>query len=528
MRAAAARVRRRPPYPAPGFGSLATGAAAGPPELVLLPRQRDNDGHADAAPADPRAPGYVGSVLIIVQNLPVPFDRRVWLECQTLVAAGYQVSVICPKGPGDPPYQLLEGVHLYKYPPAPPTEGFVDYVTEFAWSWLATAWLSVKVWRREGFDVIQACNPPDTYWALALPYKLFGKRFVYDQHDLCPEVYTSRFRSNASPKVLRALRGLERMTYAVADRVVSTNESYKRHAIDQGRLDSGSVTVVRSGPDTTRMAPGLQHPELLAGHEHLVCYLGVMGPQDGVDGLLHMWNTFVHDLGRKDALLALLGFGDSVPQLKALTEELGLTDHVVFAGRADPAMISAYLSTASVGVCPDPPSPLNNVSTMNKVMEYMAFGLPVVGFDLHESKVSAGDAGVFLAGGDVNAMAATVAALLDDHEERARLGGLARARAAGVLDWRWQAPHYIRVFDGLRGAARDLVVFPHKDGSGRFHTARERRAAERRAAPRRAAERDSADRRAQPDRRDAAFALIDAAFPPAIASPVPDRRTPPS
>ena len=231
-------------------------------------------------------------VLIIVQNLPVPFDRRVWLECQTLRAAGYRVSVICPKGPGDPAYELYEGIHLYKYAPAPAAEGLRGYAVEFAWSWLRTAALSVRVLRDQGFDVIQACNPPDTYWALALPYKLLRKRFVYDQHDLCPEVYASRFGTAARPGLTRGLRLLERMTYRVADHVISTNGSYKSIAMSRGGRSEPDVTIVRSGPDTSRMKPSAPSPELANGRKHLATYLGVMGPQDGVDGLLRTWTSW--------------------------------------------------------------------------------------------------------------------------------------------------------------------------------------------------------------------------------------------
>lgn len=421
-----------------------------------------------------------GRVLIVVQNLSVPFDRRVWLECQTLVAAGYGVSVICPKGPGDPSYEVLEGVHLHKYRPAPAAGGLGGYALEFVWCWVLTALLSVRVLLHEGFDVLQTCNPPDTYWALALPYKLLGKRFVYDQHDLCPEVYLSRFGASGSSLLLRGLRLLERANYRTADHVISTNGSYREIAMSRGRKAPAAVTVVRSGPDTSRMKPGPRDPALAHGRSYLACYLGVMGPQDGVDVLLRSWDVLVHEMGRDECHLALLGFGDCYEDLVRLASELDLDGHVTFTGRAGPEMVSHYLSSADLGVCPDPHSPLNDVSTMNKTMEYMAFGLPVVSFDLAESVVSAGDAAVFVEAGEA-AFAKAVATLLDDPDQRAELGCRARRRAVQVLDWRVQARRYVSVYDRLRRLPeRDLIVLPDSVEAGRFLAFPERRHEDRR------------------------------------------------
>lgn len=422
-----------------------------------------------------------GRVLIVVQNLSVPFDRRVWLECQTLVAAGYGVSVICPRGPDDASYEVLEGVHLHKYRPAPTAGGLAGYALEFVWCWLMTALLSVRVLVHEGFDVLQTCNPPDTYWALALPYKLLGKRFVYDQHDLCPEVYASRFGAEQSSLLLRGLRLLERANYRAADHVISTNGSYREMALTRGHKAPAEVTVVRSGPDTSRMRPGGRDGELARGRPYLACYLGVMGPQDGVDVLLRSWAVLVHEMGRDDCHLALLGFGDCYDDLVRLATELHLDGHVTFTGRAGPEVVSHYLSSADLGVCPDPHSPLNDVSTMNKTMEYMAFGLPVVSFDLPESVVSAGEAAIFVEG-DETAFAKAVDALLDDPDRREELGARARARAVQVLDWRLQARRYVQVFDRLRKLSeRDLVVLPDAVAVGRFLAFPERRHRQRRA-----------------------------------------------
>ncbi|MGY1699102.1 glycosyltransferase family 4 protein [Geodermatophilus sp. SYSU D00766] len=387
-------------------------------------------------------------VLVIVQNLPVPLDRRVWLECQALVADGIGVSVICPKGPGDPSFAVIDGVPVYKYRPAPETSGALSYLVEFVYCWVRTALLSLRVWRRDGFSVIQACNPPDTYWLLARLWRTRGVRFVYDQHDLNPEVFRSRF---GEPQGLRArleygvLTWLERSTYRAADEVISTNESYRRVAVTRGRRDPAHVTVVRSGPDTSRMRP--RPPEPALRHDRsLLVYLGIMGPQDGVDIALHAMAELVHARGRDDVHLALLGFGDSLEDLRRLATELRLDQHVTFTGRADAEMVARYLSTAVIGLCPDPSSPLNDVSTMNKVMEYMSFAVPVVAFDLTETRVSAGDTGVLV---DPRAGAAgladAVAALLDDPGRRIALSLAARQRAVEDLDWAQQAVRYVGV-----------------------------------------------------------------------------------
>lgn len=402
-----------------------------------------------------------GHVLIIVQNLPVPLDRRVWLECQALTDAGYQVSVICPKGPGDPGYQELSGVHLYKYAPPPQARGALGYLLEFVYCWLRTAKLSLKVWRRAPFQVIQACNPPDTYWALARLWRGRGVRFVFDHHDLNPEVFRSRFgepEGIAGRAQLAGLYWLERKTFHTADRVISTNQSYQRIAWERGNVPVEHTTVVRSGPDTSVMRPGTPSPELLNGRSHLVAWLGIMGPQDGVDGVLEVARKVVFDHGRTDVQFALLGFGDCLEELKAQCTSLGLDPYVTFTGRVGPPEIAAYLSTASVGLSADPLSPLNDVSTMNKTMEYMAYALPVVAYRLTETVVSAGECAVYLEPGDVTGFASALVDLLDDPDRRLRLGRAGRARAEQVLDWRPQAAAYVGVYDSLFGVEPEPVV----------------------------------------------------------------------
>jgi glycosyltransferase involved in cell wall biosynthesis len=413
-------------------------------------------------------------VLVIVQNLPVPLDRRVWLECQELRAAGYDVSVICPKGPGDHSREVIDGVRIFKYQPPPQAEGILGYLLEFVYCWLRTALLSRAVWRRQHFQVIQACNPPDTYWALARLWRRRGVRFVFDQHDLNPELFLSRF---GNPRTLmerlqyRGLLWLEAMTYRTADRVVSTNESYRRIALTRGRLASDDVTVVRSGPDTRVMRPVLPPEDAPAPERHSLVYLGIMNPQDGVDLVLEVMDELVHRRGRTDVEATLLGFGDCYEELREQCTEMGLDDVVTFTGRADAGMIAEHLSRATVGLCPDRKTPLNDVSTMNKTMEYMAYALPSVSFDLVETRVSGGDSCFYVPSGDVSAFADAVEQLLDDPPLRLDMARYARERVCRHLDWRAQADAYVGVYDGLFGIPTRIRL-PHPrvgDGSGRSY-----------------------------------------------------------
>jgi glycosyltransferase involved in cell wall biosynthesis len=391
----------------------------------------------------------VTRVLIIVQNLPVPFDRRVWLECQALVSAGHRVAVVCPKGDGDPAYQVVDTVELHKYRPYAPGGSKAGFVTEYAYSFLATAWLTFRARRSGRFGVLQACNPPDIFWPIALALRgLDRTRFVFDHHDLCPELYESRFPDG--PRLpYRMLRALERRTHRTADHVISTNESYRDVAVKRSGKPAADVTVVRTGPDPERLRRGPASPELLRGRRFLAAYIGVMGPQDGVDIVVRAADVVVHQLGRDDIAFTLIGKGDCYEDLVAMRDGLGLAGHVEFTGRAPDDFVARILSTADVGLSPDPKNPLNDVSTMNKTMEYMAFELPVVAFDLHETRVSAGDAGVYIAPNDIDDYAAAIVKLMDDEPRRSHLGKLGRARVERELAWSHQRRAYLEVYRGL-------------------------------------------------------------------------------
>lgn len=380
--------------------------------------------------------------LILVQNLPLPGDRRVWLECKSLRDAGFDVAAITPSGPGDAPYQLLEGVHLFKYKPPKDAGSTLSFIWEFIYCWVQTLMLTVRVWKRIGkFDVIQSCNPPDTFFLIALLFRPFGVKFVFDQHDLNPEVYESRFKKRGI--FYAGLKILERLTYKSADEVVVTNESYAEVANRRGRVPRDRITVVRTGPDTNILTPREPDPKLKNGRDYLVHFHGVMGPQDGVDLVIEAARILVFDRGRTDIHFSVLGKGDSWAELTEMMNSYSLSGHVYMPGRVSDSELFAHLSTADLGLSADPPNPLNDVSTMNKTMEYMAFGVPVVAFDLKETRVSAGSSAVYVETPTAAAYADEIERLLAEPELRRKLSEEGTARARSVLDWKFQETGYV-------------------------------------------------------------------------------------
>ncbi|CAL9335950.1 glycosyltransferase family 4 protein [Streptomyces sp. enrichment culture] len=372
--------------------------------------------------------------LILVENLSVPFDRRVWQECTTLRDAGWEVHVVCPRGEkrDTEPEAVIDGVRIHRYPLRAATGGPAGYLREYA----TALWHTLRLARTVGpVDVVHACNPPDLLFLPALWLKRRGARFVFDQHDLVPELYLSRF-GRGKDLLYRAVCALERRTYRAADIVLATNESYRDVAVRRGGRRPEEVFVVRSAPQTDRFRPVPPEPELKRGKPHLLCYLGVMGPQDGVDYALRALAKLRDEIGRSDWHAVFVGAGDAFDAMVELSRRLGLTEQVQFTGRVPDADLVRYLSTADVCLSPDPRNPLNDVSTMNKVLEYMAMGRPIVSFDLKEARVSAGEAAVYAPANDESEFARLVALLLDDPEQRARMGKIGQERIGGPLSWR--------------------------------------------------------------------------------------------
>jgi glycosyltransferase involved in cell wall biosynthesis len=405
-----------------------------------------------AAGSRPGKPGQHGEprrVLIVVENLPVPFDRRVWNEATTLKAAGYEVTVICPAmKPHLTKYEVIEGIHIYRHWLPIQARGCRGYFLEYSVALLMEFWVASRVFIKHGFDVIHACNPPDTIFLLALPFRIvFGRRFLFDHHDLNPELYIAKF--GRADLAYRLLMLFERWTFRAADVSIATNESYRRIAIDRGGMAPDKVFVVRSGPNLKRFQTAQPDPALLNGRGHLVAYVGTMGQQEGIHYLLEAALQIRDRHGRRDVIYRLVGDGPEVGRLKDLTRQMGLENDVFFEGRVSDQAMMTVLATASVCVNPDEYNELNDKSTMNKIMEYMAASRPVVQFDLTEGRVSAGEASDYARPNDAADMADKIVALLDDPERRQRMGEIGRRRIVEELSWEHEAPKLLAAYDAL-------------------------------------------------------------------------------
>lgn len=394
-------------------------------------------------------------ILILVENLSVPFDRRVWQEAQALTGAGFCVTVISPMGAGQDtaPDVVIEGIRILRYPLRPATGGPKGYLREYTLALWHTLRLAIKVRREHRIDVVQACNPPDLLFLIALILRPGGTRFVFDHHDLVPELFLSRF-AGGGRLLYRMTRFVERLTFAAADAVIATNESYRSVAINRGGMSPDRVTVVRSAPDLNRFVPRQPDPGLRRGKRHLLAYLGVMGPQDGVDHALRAAQLLRDEIGRDDFHCVFMGSGDVFEDMVALRDELGIADIVDLPGRVPDEFVQRCLSSADVCLSPDPRNPLNNVSTMNKVVEYMAMGRPVVSFDLVEARVSAGEAALYVPADDDLDFAKAIDSLLDSPAVCRRMGELGRRRVERELSWEVSCRALVEFYERLLGVVR--------------------------------------------------------------------------
>jgi len=391
-------------------------------------------------------------VLIVVENLPVPFDRRVWQEATTLARAGAVVSVICPKNKGyEESYQFLDGVHIHRHPLPPEGDGAVGYLIEYASALFWETLLAWSIFFRRGFDTLQGCNPPDLIFLIAWQFKLFGVRFIFDHHDINPELYEAKYGKRGF--FWKLLCRLEKISFASARVVISTNDSYRAVALGRGGKTPDDVFVVRSGPNLERLRCQEPRPALKNGRQYLVGYVGVMGQQEGIDLLLEAVRIIVHERGRRDIQFCLVGGGPSLAFLQALSEELGLAEYVTFTGRAPDETLFAVLSTSDVCVNPDRVNPMNDLSTMNKILEYMAFAKPIVQFEVKEGRYSAEEASLYAAANDAADFADKVLALLADEQDRRRRGEFGRKRVREALSWEHQIPTLIAAYERC-GAGR--------------------------------------------------------------------------
>ncbi len=386
-------------------------------------------------------------VLILVENLPSPFDRRVWQEATTLLANGYQVSIICPTGKGyEKRIEVIDGIHIYRYHLPLEAEGAKGYAVEYSLALFHTFRLAWKVLFKHGFDVIHACNPPDLLFLIGGFFKLFGgKRFVFDHHDINPELYEAKF--NRRDFFYKLMILFERWSFKTADVSIATNESYKKIAIERGGMPADKVYVVRSGPKLDRLRILPAKPELKCGKKFMVGYVGVMGAQEGIDLLLQSAQHLIKNMGRTDVHFGLVGGGTSLDAMKQMAKDMGIADYVTFTGRAPDQELLDMLNTSDVCVNPDVANEMNDKSTMNKIMEYMALGKPIVQFDLTEGKVSAQKASLYAKKNDPVDMAIKIAELLDDPEQRREMGEFGRNRVVNELEWEYEAPKLLACYD---------------------------------------------------------------------------------
>ncbi len=375
------------------------------------------------------------SILIIVENLTVPLDRRVWQEACALRDAGYTVSVICPKGGKyTAPYELLDGVHVFRHPLPFEARGPLGYIVEYGSALAFEFALSVKAYFKVGFDVVQACNPPDLLFLIGGFWKyLFGKPFIFDHHDINPELYEAKFGKRGPMHALMGI--LERMTFRVADVSLATNESFRDIAVERGGMDRDRVFIVRSVPDTSRFKRIEPDAALKNGRKHLVGFVGIMGAQDGVDLMVEAMYTIVHEYRRQDVQALIVGSGTELAALQALSKERGLEDYITFPGFQSGQSLLQAMSTFDVGVIPDPKNVYNDKISMNKVFEYMTLGIPFVGFDLVEGRKMAADAALYADCNSPRLLAHRMLHLIDDPELRTRTAATGVARAKALLRW---------------------------------------------------------------------------------------------
>jgi len=377
-------------------------------------------------------------VLIVVENLPLPFDRRVWQQARTLKAAGAKVSIICPTGTGhEARREVIEGIDIHRHPlPLEASNSVLGFLAEYG---AALLWETVLAWRihfKRRIDVIQGCNPPDLIFLVALPFKLFGVRYIFDHHDINPELFEAKFGKRGLFWQLLVL--FEKLSFKAADVVIATNQSYRQIAIARGRMPPERVHVVRSGPDLSRLKSVPQVERWKNGRAHMVGYVGVMGKQEGIDLLIDAVEHLVRNMKREDIQFVLVGGGPALAEMQALAAARGLGDFITFTGRAPDSDLLEVLSTMDLGVNPDRVNAMNDKSTMNKIMEYMTLAKPMVQFEVTEGRFSAQDASLYAKPNDPVDLAQKIVALVDDPAQRASMGAYGRQRVVNELGWQHQ------------------------------------------------------------------------------------------
>lgn len=385
-------------------------------------------------------------VLMLVENLPVPFDRRVWQEATTLAQAGYAVSVICPKGKGfDADHEVIDGIEIHRHDLPFEGRGAIGFAVEYGAALLHEFRLAWRVWRKRRFDVMHVANPPDLLFLAALPYKLAGVRLIFDHHDLTPELYQQKFGKKGIGWAL--MRLTEWFSFKAADVVISTNRSYRQIAIERGGTKPEDIFIVRSSPKAELMRLTPPDPEIRAKASTILGYVGIMGSQDGIDILLRILEMLISRHGLTDFHAVLVGEGPELEKSQRLAEELGLGRHVTFTGYLYGERLHRTMSSIDIGLCPDPFNEYTRRCTMNKIMEYMAFGKPLVQFNLDEGRYSAQEASLYAEPGDMDGFAQRIMDLVRDPERREQMGRYGRERVESVLNWSVESPNLLAAYD---------------------------------------------------------------------------------
>lgn len=385
-------------------------------------------------------------ILMLLENNPYPQDGRVRREAQSLTKAGYRVTVISPRASEQPWRDIIDGVRVYRFPAPPEADGFLGYLWEYGYAMMALFLVSVWVFLRSGFDVVHTHNPPDTLVFIAGFYKLFGKKFVYDHHDLSPEMYWALFGDKGNSLVHKILLWLEKLSCRLADHIIATNGSYKTVEMERDGVLEERITIVRNGPDLNRLREVAVDPALKQLGKTTICYVGDMGHHDGVDYLLRALKHLAENLNRPDFFCVLVGDGDAWPGLKLLAKELNLTDYVLFTGKVPHTKVARYLSAADICVAPEPSNDYNDRSTMIKMTEYLALGKATVAFDLPEHRVTAQDAALYAHPNDELDFAQKIIELMDDPARRQHMGKIGKQRIKTELAWPHQEKHLLNAY----------------------------------------------------------------------------------
>lgn len=427
---------------------------------MSLPEPRMRAERMPAGPPPPAAAGNAATrarrrgrgarrILIVIENVPLARDHRAVKQVESLLGAGYQVSVISQRHADNRRFRNRERLRLYEYPPPRESSGKLSFLYEYGYSLLAGSALALRDFLAHGFAAIQTGHPPDLYFLLALPFKLAGRRFVVDQRDLSPEVFADRYGRDTGP-LPWLLRRLERRSWRLADHVLCVNRTLRSVIVQRGALSPDSVSVVGNGPVLSRTTPRPPRLDIKNGRRFLACWVGLMGPQDHVDLALSAIHHVVHTLARDDCQFAFIGDGEALPELKRLAERLAIAEWVTFTGWLDESACFGYLATADLAM----DSNLQPEVSPVKGMEYMAFGVPFVAFDLEETRAMAEGAALYLPPGDPLALGRAMAELLNDPARRAEMSRIGRRRVEEHLAWDRQSETYLRVYERLLGPTR--------------------------------------------------------------------------